>query len=655
MRQLFTSILILSSLACLPQKQLKIFDWKTENTLNSFLVENMRQQYRVRSQNFVHALGSKDSLLAYGKNVQQKFRDLLGMLPPSSPLNAKITGSFKAEGYTVQKIVYESFANHHVTANFYIPSNIKERVPAVLMFCGHEDVSKATESYQRTAIMLALHGFAVMVIDPISQSERHQLTDANGKPLTRGGTTEHTLVNETASLVGTSAIAYELWDNIRGLDYLVTRAEVDTARIGCIGNSGGAIQAIYFAAFDPRIKVIVPCSYLSTRERTLELSGPADGCAQLPGEGKSLLEMSDYLIAAAPKPILVLAGRYDFIDYEGTRTAFHELQQAYNVLGQSSKVKLFTYEDGHGISWPKIRVAVSWFRQWFMQDSSEIYWRPHQLASDKELFATKKGQVNAEFPNEITVFSRNRMLADSLAALRRVFLQQHKDSVYNKISELLQAARDSDTLYEVPAADTVTFNGVLYSRRILHKRNMTPLGYVFARPEKTTKIIYWFPENGKQAIIDSPGLVRSYLNQGAAVIICEVCGTGETSDRADMNDPKYLNREYRNAMLSLHIGNSLVNQRLRDMLVLMREVEYSKIPVEIHASGPAALSALHFAYLRRGVSKLYLYNCIKSFKDILNNPMQKDWYSWVIPGVLKYYDIPDLVKLTGEDKVIFVK
>ncbi|HYC28844.1 MAG TPA: acetylxylan esterase, partial [Chitinophagaceae bacterium] len=435
-------------------------DWKTENTLNSFLVENMRQQYAERSHNFANALLSKDSLLAYAKNIRQKFRDLLGMLPPSSPLNAKITGSIRMNGYAIQKITYESFPNHHVTANLYIPENIKARVPAALMFCGHEDVSKATGSYQRTAILLVKNGFAVMVVDPISQSERHQLTDKNGKPLTRGGTTEHTLINESANLVGTSTVAYELWDNVRALDYLVTRPEVDTSRIGCIGNSGGAIQAIYFAAFDPRVKVIVPCSYLSTRERTLELSGPADGCAQMPGEGKALLEMSDYLLAAAPKPVLVLAGRYDFIDYHGTINAFNELTQAYHVLGEPSKVKLYVVPDGHGISEPKRREAVRWFRQWFMNDSSEVNEsRSGHIASDKDLFATKKGQVNAEYANEVTVFDRNRMLADSLAASRRNFLQQPQHLIIQKMNELFDQNDSDHTFYSNPYSP-VALNGI---------------------------------------------------------------------------------------------------------------------------------------------------------------------------------------------------
>lgn len=632
-------------------------DWKSENTLNTYLVQQMLGQYDERMIAFEQALSSRRSLLAYAQTVREKFRMLAGTLPPASPLNATVTGKLRGDGYTIEKIVYESFANHHVTANLYIPTTKKGPFPSVLMFCGHEDVSKATESYQRTAILLAKEGFAVMMIDPISQSERHQLTDANGKPLTRGGTTEHTLVNETANLVGTSAIAYQLWDNVRGLDYFVTRPEVDTSKIGCLGNSGGAIQAIYFAAFDPRIKVIVPCSYFASRERTLELSGPADGCAQMPGEGKMQLEMADYLIAAAPKPVLVMAGRYDFIDYNSVLFAFNDLKHAYDVLGEPGKAQLYVYDDGHGISKPKREAAVSWFKRWFTSEVPTTTEFPFALRTDKELFATKKGQVNAEYPNEVTVFDRNRKLADSLAVSRSAFLQQPKNIVVDKIKELLEIDEDHERL-DAENRGVVMLNGQQYSGFIVRRFGQPPFPMLYApAPEKVTKLVMWFHDGGKQSIVDSAGLVKSYIAQGATVIICDVRGTGETADSPALNDPKYYNREYRNAMLALHNGKPLAIQRVYDIMsaVLMFYDATGKTPLEVHASGPVAIAALHAALIDKRITQLYLYNTITSFNQILENPTGKNWYSYVIPNVLKYYDIPDLVKLIGEDKVRFVK
>lgn len=656
MKKFLVIPLLLLFTVCFAQKQYKVMDWKTENTLNTYLVQQMLAQYDERMLAFEQALSSRAALLAYAKGVREKFRMLAGALPPASPLNATVTGKLRGDGYSIEKIVYESFANHHVTANLYIPANKKVPFPSVIMFCGHEDLSKATESYQRTAILLAKEGFAVMMIDPISQSERHQLTDAIGRPLTRGGTTEHTLVNQTANLVGTSAVAYELWDNVRGLDYLVTRPEVDTTRIGCLGNSGGAMQAIYFAAFDPRVKVIVPCSYFASRERTLELSGAADGCAQLPGEGQMQLEMADYLIAAAPKPVLVLAGRYDFIDYNSVLFAFNDLKRAYDVLGQPGKAQIYVYDDGHGISKPKREAAVSWFKRWFTSEAPTTTEMPFAIRTDKELFATKKGQVNAEYSNEVTVFDRNRLLADSLAAARSAFLRQPPNVVVDSIKALLQLSEDGERL-DGESMGVLPANGHTYARMIVRKFGQPPFPMLETGGGPQEKLVLWFHERGKQAIIDSAGLVSAYLAQGARVVICDVRGTGETADNPALNDPKYYNSEYRNAMLALHHGRPLLLQRVSDILSVI-PIYYEpkdKTPIEIHATGAVALAALHAALVDKRITQLYLYNTITSYKEILENPAGKNWYSYVIPNVLKFYDIPDLVNLIGPHKVRFIK
>ncbi len=164
---------------------------------------------------------------------------------------------------------------------------------------------------QQTAI-------AALVVDPVSQGERVQFTDSAGKRILRGSTTEHTLLNAGASLTGTSIVAWELFDNVRSLDYLASRPEVDPDRIGCLGNSGGGAQTTFFIGFDDRVKVAAPCSFITSREREYELNGTGDGCQQIASEGREQLEIADYLMLFAPKPLLILAGRYDFVDYRGT-------------------------------------------------------------------------------------------------------------------------------------------------------------------------------------------------------------------------------------------------------------------------------------------------------------------------------------------------
>jgi dienelactone hydrolase len=655
MRTHLILIFLFCSVHALSQKVFNVLDWKTDVTLNTYLVQRMQEQYDGRRKALAKALASRKGIEAYQLAVHKRFKDLLGEFPAKGALNPKITGHIQREGYKIEKVVYESFPDHHITANLYLPQG-KGPFPAALLFCGHEDVSKATESYQSTAILLAKNGFVVLAVDPISQSERHQLLDPNGRSMTRGGTTEHTLLNETSNLVGTSAPAYELWDNIRSLDYLVTRKEVDTTRIGCLGNSGGAMQAIYFSAFDHRVKLIVLCSYLANRERTLELSGPADGCAQIPGEGKAGLELSDYLIASAPKPILVLAGRYDFIDYRGTEIAFDELKQVYTALGQPQKVQLFTYDDGHGISQPKREAAVTWLRRWFYNDPSTVKEGILSVLTDKDLFATRSGQVGTEYAEEVSLAKRNRNLYDSLANSRREFLSRRKSQVLDTIRTLL-AISPNKCPVQAEAVGSVKKDSIPYEKLILRKKGEVPLPILIAYPSIPKKIILWLNDKGKDKLADSAALIQSYRQKGYAVILADLRGMGETKDKEELNDAKYFNREYRNVMLALHIGQSIVGQRVTDIYTLLEYIETNNrlagLPVELHASGWAAVPALHNAVLSGKINSLHLYNSIGSYKEILENPTGKNCYSYIVPNVLKYYDLPDLVQILETNQVKF--
>jgi hypothetical protein len=584
-------------------------------------------------------------MLAYREECKVRHRKLLGDFPVKTSLNTKVVGVIKQKGYRVEKIIYESIPGHHVTSNLYIPDG-KGPFAAVLLFCGHEQEAKATESYQKTAILFALHGFVVFVIDPISQGERHQLTDKNAKPVTRGGTTEHTLVNAAANLTGSGAVAYELWDNVRGLDYLVTRPEVDKDRIGCLGNSGGGTQTTYYVAFDDRIKVAAPCSFIARRERNLELMGASDGCQHVPYEGSAQLEISDFLIAFAPKPMLILAGRYDFVDYTGTEEVYNELKQVYSVLNEPDKVGLFTAEDGHGISKPKREAAVQWFRKWLYAKDEPVTEGSLVTLSQKELDCTVSTQVDGDFKNEINDVARAAAMADALRQKRST------QSIPEKVKIALRFTRNENPV-TIEEKGSIQREGYTVYKTIVRRTGEVPLPVLTIYPAgEIRETILWLHEQGKQQIADSSALIKEYLSRNYAVVMADLRGMGEMKDPASLNDPKYYNREYRNAMIALHVGKPLVSQRATDVITLSDYIyqheRLSKGNVHIVANGIAALSVAHAAVLDVRLKKVTLSQLLPAFTDIYTDPTRPDWYSSVIPNVLAYYDIPDLIAYIKE-------
>lgn len=640
--------------SCYSQKQFNVLDWKTDVSLNTYLVQQMDLQYQDRQFKLTNALQTRAGIQAYIQSVKRKFKDLVGQLPPKAALQAQINGTIKQSGYRIEKIVYQSFENHHVTSNLYVPDG-QGKFPAVLFFCGHEDAAKATESYQKTAILLAKNGFVVFVVDPISQSERVQLVDEQGKALTRGSTTEHTLLNLSSNLVGSSVAAYELFDNVRAMDYLCGRPEVDVNRIGCAGNSGGGMQTIYFAAFDERVKVVVPCSYLASRAHTFETTGAADGCAQIPGEGQNNLEMADYLLATAPKPILILAGRYDFIDYRGMLQSFADLEKVYQRLGASSKLSLFTFDDGHGISKPKRERAVQWFRQWFYHDAKPVKEEDWPTLSEQELWATAKGKVSLDYPNETNITTQNLKVFRQQQKSRAVFAQLPLTEKKKKISKLLGIKQVIEP-FALEQKGKVTAGSLEFEKIILRQANQVPLPLLVHYPkQKAKKVVIWLSDKGKNKLADSISKLQAHVATDVALILADVRGVGETADKAELNDPKYFNREYRNALLALHVGQPLIGQRTTDLLNLVamieRDANLQGANIEINAVGQLAPVALHAALLAPQITKLNLYQSSPTYEQFLHEPLAKDRYGLVIPKVLSYYDLPQLVQWIGPEKV----
>ena len=484
--KIFLLFLLVALAACATaraQTGTTVLDWKANTTLTSYLTQQLHAQYAGRAAELGRAAQSATGAAAYRDSVRARCRRALGPLPARTPLRAQVVGQLARPGFRIEKIIYESTPHHHVTANLYVPDG-PGRWPTVLLPCGHEAEAKATVSYQQTALLLATHGFAVLVPDPISQGERLQLTDAAGKTLARGGTTEHTLLNAQAALVGHNLPTAELWDNIRGLDYLATRPDVDTARFGCLGNSGGATQTAYLLALEPRLKVAALCSYVAAGERNLELTGPADGCVMLPTAGRLRLDIADWPLAFAPKPLLLLAGRYDFVDYNSIETAHAEIGSIYQVLGRPQQHELFTAEDGHGISKPKREAAVRFFLKWLKGEASAaaITEGPLPVATARELQCTTTGQVSTSFGDEENLSAFYQLEARRLATSRPALNARNPDKQFQRwmgeeTLRTLFASKDEKERpdFEVEPRDTLRRNGLLFQKLIVRSGQSPPL------------------------------------------------------------------------------------------------------------------------------------------------------------------------------------
>src|SRR5262249_25917919 len=323
--------------------------------------------------------------------VREKIFELIGGLPDySGPLNAKITGRIDTQKYVIEKVIFESLPKVFVTGNVYHPKETG-RYPGVLIPMGHWIEGKPAA--QEIAANLAMKGFVALAYDPIGQGERLQAYDQRTRASLAGGSTDqHILAGGQTLLGGGSFARYRIWDAKRALDYLVSRPDVESEKIGCTGCSGGGTLTTYIAALDPRIKVAVPACYMSTFR--LLFSGPTGDSEQsVPGFLSSGLDLADYVELFAPKPYLIVSTVADFFPIEGARHPSQEAREWYGLYKAQDKIQWAIGPGGHGTPQEVRERIYDWMIRWLKDGKGDYHEEPIEPQPVFKLFASESGQA----------------------------------------------------------------------------------------------------------------------------------------------------------------------------------------------------------------------------------------------------------------------
>ena len=100
----------------------------------------------------------------------------------------------------------------------------------------------------------------------------------------------------------------QVYENRRAVDYLLTRPEVDGARLGVTGASGGGNQTMYAGALDERLAAAVPVCSVGAYQAYLRAACCV--CEAVPGALR-FTEEGDVLGLVAPRSLLVLSAAKD--------------------------------------------------------------------------------------------------------------------------------------------------------------------------------------------------------------------------------------------------------------------------------------------------------------------------------------------------------
>jgi cephalosporin-C deacetylase-like acetyl esterase len=585
------------------------------------------------------------------QQLRERMLRALGDMPQRTPLNARVTGVIEHERYRIENVVFESQPRFYVTANLYLPKTGRGPYPAILFPLGHEEGAKAHVVWQQLLVTFAENGYVALAWDPIGQGERVQLYDEDfqASKVIRS-TTEHTMLGIQTLLVGDALGRYTVWDGMRALDYLLSRPEVDSKRVGVTGNSGGGTHSAYLAALDDRIQVAAPSCFITSWRRLLETIGPQDAEQNIPPWIAEGLDHADFIHAFAPKPYLVLSAIRDFFSITGARETFQEAQRAYDLLGAASKISMTEADDGHGYTKPRRLAAYRWFDRWLKGQEQEQD-RPEREvtpASEEELRCTPTGQVATSLGGE-TVFSLNRKRAQSLKRGAVSAEQVQRLIAYEKPTGPL-AIRPFGTLQR---------SGYRIEKLVYESEPGIIVPALLFLPEGTGRhagIVYVHGRGKAAGVADAESLVRA----GNVVLAIDVRGIGETRVTADSNGsdwPRYFG-DFESAMTALLSGRTLVGMRARDisrgvdLLASRQEVDSEQIfGAGVEAAG---VPLFHAAIMDGRIRKIALDRTLISYAAIVDHKIHRNVFENVIRGVLKSYDLPDLARLVGPREIRIV-
>jgi dienelactone hydrolase len=174
-----------------------------------------------------------------------------------------------------------------------------------------------------------------------------------------------TPVAKTLAAAGATWPGLLAWDDRRTVDYLITRADVDAERIGCIGLSGGGLRAASLAATDPRIKAACVVAWMSTLGEMVPAHARRHTwMAWVPGLRGSL-DLPDAAALTAPGALLVQqCARDTLFPMEGMRAAVDRLERIYAKAGIPDRFRGAFYDEPHSFTPAMQADAFAWLARW---------------------------------------------------------------------------------------------------------------------------------------------------------------------------------------------------------------------------------------------------------------------------------------------------
>ncbi len=348
---------------------------------------------------------SFSNLDAWRKQAKNKLLDRLG-IPNIGPMpTATIVKESEYDGLHIQELTWQLPYGRPTEAIVLKPANASGKLPGILAFHDHggnkyfgtRKITKTSDvqhpmmvAHQRDyyegrawANELAKRGYVVMVSDAfpfasrrvmmqdIPERMRDGLSDDNPESQSNidaynkwAGQHEHIMAKSLFS-AGTTWPGVFFAEDQKALDILCSRSDVDAAKIGCCGLSGGGMRTVFMGGIDPRIKCAIPVGFMTTwKDFVLYKSFTHTWMTYVPILPNEM-DFPEILGLRTPLPTLVLNDSNDQLyTLPEMQRADDILKAVYKKAGAEKKYKCSFYPGPHKFDKPMQIEAFDWFDQW---------------------------------------------------------------------------------------------------------------------------------------------------------------------------------------------------------------------------------------------------------------------------------------------------
>ena len=339
-------------------------------------------------------------LEAWRAQTSEYLRSLLLYAPEAVDLSPELADFTEFPDYTQQKWYITTSPGERVPVLLLVPRGLDAPAPAVVALHCHGGMyyfgkKKLVEEpndpailtqyrqqlYDGTAVASALarRGYVVAVSDsfyfgerridvlPPVEMQRDFLVIAEGSDhwielLDQLSARMEGAVAKSLMLAGVTWPGILLWDDMRTVDFLLTRPEVDPNSIGTVGLCTGGMRAALLGALDPRVRAVCIVGWMSTLYEMLEHTVSGHSWANIIPGLTRVLDWPDLVALHAPQPLLVMQGSQDTLfPLNGFQKAAERLRAVYAKAGAPGHLDIGLFDLPHVFSLDMQRQAWAFF------------------------------------------------------------------------------------------------------------------------------------------------------------------------------------------------------------------------------------------------------------------------------------------------------